>query len=57
MDCFQEAGRAGRNGEKADDITIHYGQQQHVKNLLKILLKQMVASGKEVSCHLIQMLN
>lgn len=26
MDCFQEAGRAGRNGEKADDITIYYGQ-------------------------------
>lgn len=30
---------------------------QHVKNLLKTLLKQMVASGKEFSCHSIQMLN
>lgn len=24
---IQEAGRAGRNGKKADDITIYYGQQ------------------------------
>ena len=27
VDHIQEAGRAGRNGEKADDITIYYGQQ------------------------------
>ena len=30
---------------------------QHVKKVLKILLKQMVASGKQFSCHSIQMLN
>ena len=27
VDKIQEAGRAGRNGEKVDDITIYYGQQ------------------------------
>ena len=27
VDHIQEAGRAGRNGEKADAITIYYGQQ------------------------------
>ena len=27
MDHIQEAGRAGRNGKKADDITIYYDQE------------------------------
>lgn len=27
VDHIQKAGRAGRNSEKADDITIYYGQQ------------------------------
>ena len=58
MDHMQEAGRSGRNGEKADDIIIYYGQQLATcEKAVKDFVKKMVASGKAFYCHLIQMLN